>query len=56
MKRYTQFGSKTMIPNLDQLLLVCGIAIGGVALIMWLVLKIPNESKDDRDDDGLGRD
>lgn len=45
-----------MIPNLDQLLIVCGIAIAGVALIMWLILKIPDESKDDREDDGFGRD
>jgi len=45
-----------MIPNLDQLLIVCGIAIAGVALIMWLILKIPDESKDDSKDDGFGRD
>jgi len=30
-----------MIPNLDQLLLVCGIAIGVVALIVWVLVKLP---------------
>jgi len=32
-----------MIPNLDQLLLVCGIAIGVVALIVWLLIKLPGD-------------
>ncbi|AEP31727.1 hypothetical protein GNIT_3633 [Glaciecola nitratireducens FR1064] len=32
-----------MIPNLDQLLLVCGIAIGVVALIVWLLVKLPSD-------------
>ncbi len=38
-----------MIPNLDQLLIVCGIALGGVALIVWLLLKIPDEEQADDD-------
>lgn len=33
-----------MIPNLDQLLLVCGISLAAVALIVWLMLKIPDNS------------
>lgn len=37
-----------MIPNLDQLLLVCGISIAAVALIMWLLLKIPDQSDDNQ--------
>lgn len=45
-----------MIPNLDQLLIVCGIAMAGVGLIVWLLVKIPDESKDERNDDGFGRD
>lgn len=39
-----------MIPNLDQLLLVCGIAVGVVALIVWLLVKLPvGESSVDDD-------
>ncbi|MDT0595078.1 hypothetical protein [Glaciecola petra] len=30
-----------MIPNLDQLLLVCGISLAAVGLIVWLLIKIP---------------
>lgn len=30
-----------MIPNLDQLLLVCGIALAFVAAIVWILLKLP---------------
>lgn len=36
-----------MIPNLDQLLLVCGISIAGVALIVWIMLKIPEDTDDE---------
>lgn len=43
-----------MIPNLDQLLIVCGIAIAGVALIMWLLMKIPGETENDSDHDAFG--
>ncbi|WP_371194691.1 hypothetical protein [Glaciecola sp. SC05] len=32
-----------MIPNLDQLLIVCGIAIAVVAGIVWLLIKLPLE-------------
>lgn len=41
-----------MIPNLDQLLIICGISLAGVALIVWLLLKIPDDSDDDQDDWG----
>ncbi|MFC4698714.1 hypothetical protein ACFO4O_00885 [Glaciecola siphonariae] len=30
-----------MIPNLDQLLIVCGIALAFVAGIVWLLIKLP---------------
>ncbi|GAB56588.1 hypothetical protein GPUN_2473 [Glaciecola punicea ACAM 611] len=41
-----------MIPNLEQLLLVCGISLAGVGLIVWLILKIPVEPEtDDEDND-----
>jgi hypothetical protein len=30
-----------MIPNLDQLLIVCGIALAFVAAIVWLLIKLP---------------
>ncbi|MFQ3206216.1 MAG: hypothetical protein ACI9IT_000350 [Glaciecola sp.] len=39
-----------MIPNLDQLLLVCGVAIGVVALIVWLLVKLPIEKGSEDDD------
>ncbi len=39
-----------MIPNLDQLLLVCGIAIGVVALIVWLLVKLPIDESSADDD------
>jgi hypothetical protein len=39
-----------MIPNLDQLLLVCGIAIGVVALIVWLLVKLPVDESSVDDD------
>ena len=42
-----------MIPNLEQLLIVCGISFAGVGLIVWLLLKIPMGSEQDRDDDGF---
>ena len=45
-----------MIPNLDQLLIVCGIALAAVGLIVWLLLKIPTESTDERNDAGFGKD
>ncbi|WP_284731281.1 hypothetical protein [Glaciecola sp. XM2] len=32
-----------MIPNLDQLLLVCGIALAFVAAIVWLLMKLPEQ-------------
>lgn len=35
-----------MIPNLDQLLLVCGVSLVGVAVIIWLMLKISDNSND----------
>jgi hypothetical protein len=41
-----------MIPNIEQLLLVCGVSILGVGLIVWVMLKIPLDSKDDKDRDG----
>ena len=39
-----------MIPNLDQLLIVCGIALVFVALIVYLLIKLPKEdsSSDDK--------
>ncbi|WP_284217707.1 hypothetical protein [Agaribacter marinus] len=41
-----------MIPNLTQLLLVCGIAFAVVGLIIWLLIKIPGEDGgSDRYDD-----
>jgi hypothetical protein len=39
-----------MIPNLDQLLLVCGIAIGVVALIVWMLVKLPVDESSVDDD------
>ncbi|MGB3724754.1 MAG: hypothetical protein WA981_03230 [Glaciecola sp.] len=45
-----------MIPNIGQLLLVCTIAFVVVGAIFWLVIKIPDESVDDHNDDGFGRD
>lgn len=39
-----------MIPNLDQLLLVCGIAIGVVALIVWMLIKLPVDESSVDDD------
>lgn len=39
-----------MIPNLDQLLLVCGIAIGVVALIVWMLVKLPVDENSVDDD------
>ena len=39
-----------MIPNLDQLLLVCGIAVGVVALIVWLLVKLPVDESSVDDD------
>ncbi|MFT6330123.1 MAG: hypothetical protein ACJAYN_002061 [Bermanella sp.] len=32
-----------MTPNLEQLLLVCGICVSVVALIFWLLVKLPVE-------------
>lgn len=42
-----------MIPNLDQLLLVCGISLAAVGLIVWLLIKIPieDESSENKDMD-----
>jgi hypothetical protein len=40
-----------MIPNLEQLLLVCGISLAGVGLIVWLILKIPVEPEPETDDE-----
>jgi len=45
--------NKNMIPNLDQLLIVCGIALAFVAAIVWLLLKLPeqdDEQNDKKDD------
>jgi hypothetical protein len=42
-----------MIPNLEQLLIVCGISLAGVGLIVWLLLKIPTGSEGNRNDDGF---
>ena len=39
-----------MIPNLEQLLLVCGIAIGVVALIVWMLIKLPVDESSVDDD------
>ena len=32
-----------MIPNLGQLLAVCGITLAVVAFIVWILLKLPGE-------------
>lgn len=40
-----------MIPNLDQLLLVCGISLAAVALIVWLMLKIPDNSDEEENEE-----
>jgi hypothetical protein len=37
-----------MIPNLGQLLLVCGIALAVVAGIVWILIKLPDE-EDEQD-------
>lgn len=37
-----------MIPNLDQLLIVCGIAIVFVAVIVWVLMKLPEQDDDDQ--------
>ncbi|WP_395338851.1 hypothetical protein PN836_012865 [Ningiella sp. W23] len=39
-----------MIPNLDQLLIVCGIALAFVAGITWLLLKLPEHDDGDIND------
>jgi uncharacterized protein YoxC len=38
-----------MIPNLDQLLIVCGIALAFVALIVYLLIKLPKEDSSSDD-------
>lgn len=53
-KPYVQFQRhklrvNDMIPNLDQLLFVCGIALAGVGLIVWLLLKLPNSDEQKED-------
>lgn len=35
------------MPNLDQLLIVCGISLAAVAGIVWLLMKIPEDDKSD---------
>jgi hypothetical protein len=42
---------QAMIPNLDQLLIVCGISLAGVALIVWLLLKIFSDPHDGSGDE-----
>jgi hypothetical protein len=37
-----------MIPNLGQLLIVCGIASVFVAVIVWLLMKLPEQDDDDQ--------
>jgi hypothetical protein len=39
-----------MIPNLDQLLIVCGIALAAVAVIVWILVKLPTEDSSNPDD------
>jgi hypothetical protein len=39
-----------MIPNLDQLLLVCGIAIVAVAVIVWILVKLPMDDQSSHDE------
>ena len=38
-----------MIPNIDQLLLVCGLAVAAVAGIVWLLIKLPMRDEDDEE-------
>ena len=38
-----------MIPNLDQLLIVCGIALVVVAAIVALLIKLPNDDTASKD-------
>jgi len=38
------------MPNLDQLLIVCGISLVVVAGIVWLLMKIPEDNKTDSND------
>lgn len=39
-----------MIPNLDQLLLVCGIAVFVVASVVWILLKLPVDEGSSNDE------
>lgn len=39
-----------MIPNLDQLLIVCGIALVFVAGIVWLLIKLPEQEDEQHDE------
>lgn len=40
------------MPNLDQLLIVCGISLAVVALIVWILMKLPDSSQEnDTQDD-----
>lgn len=55
-KHLTQYGKNKMIPNIGQLLLVCGIALGGVGLIVWVLLKIPEQSPENGKDDRFDKD
>jgi len=38
-----------MIPNIDQLLIVCGIALAFVILVVWIMMKIPSEQDNNQD-------
>lgn len=39
------------MPNVDQLIIVCGISLAVVAGIIWLLMKIPTDEEDDADKD-----
>lgn len=40
-----------MIPNLDQLIIVCGIAVAFVAAIVWLLMKLPEDENENQEQD-----
>jgi hypothetical protein len=48
--KITAVEAKAMIPNLDQLLIVCGIALAAVAVIVWILVKLPTEDSSNPDD------
>nr|WP_168710982.1 hypothetical protein [Ningiella ruwaisensis] len=39
-----------MIPNFDQLLIVCGIALAFVAAIVWILMKLPVDEEQQKAD------